>query len=74
MSLRSKLKGLFTDPPPPEPSTSTPDHASRHDRRAAGRARHHQTGEPAWAPGDRIDQPGGPTRNPDAAPEILGGN
>ena len=32
---------------------------SRHDRREAGRERHHETGEPAWEAGDRIEDPPG---------------
>ena len=51
------------------------EHESRHDRREAGRERHHETGEPAWEASDRIeDPPGSGAKNPDAAPEILGGN
>jgi hypothetical protein len=74
MSLLSRLKGLFSDPPSIEPGASPSEPLSRHDRREAGRDRHHQTGEPAWEASDRIDQPGASERNPDAAPEILGGN
>lgn len=72
MSIVSKLKALFGGPGevPTEPANG---HLSRHDRREAGRERHHRTGEPAWEPEDRLDQPEGTDRNPDAAPEILGG-
>jgi hypothetical protein len=86
MSLLSRIKNAF----PGRPSAQSPanddehghDHAhdqgdepaSRHDRREAGRARHHQTGGPAWESSDRIeDPPGSGAKNPDAAPEILGG-
>lgn|GEM_PF-1233007 len=49
--------------------------APRHERREAGRERHHETGEPAWEADDRIeDPPGAGKKNPDAAPEILGGD
>ena len=35
----------------------------------------HETGEPAWEDSDRVDEPpGAGKRNPDAAPEILGGS
>ena len=30
-------------------------------------------GEPAWEASDKVGQGAGPTKNPDAAPEILGG-
>ena len=56
-------------------SSDAEEHASRHDRRVAGRERNHETGEPAWQESDRIEDPAGSGRkNPDAAPEILGGN
>lgn len=46
----------------------------RHERREAGRERHHETGEPAWQASDRLDDPPGTgMKDPDAAPEILGG-
>ena len=49
--------------------------APRHERREAGRVRHRETGEPAWEEGDRLDDPPGTgKREPDAAPEILGGS
>lgn len=39
-----------------------------------GRERHQETGEPAWEEEDRLDDPPGTgKRDPDAAPEILGG-
>jgi hypothetical protein len=48
--------------------------ASRHDRREAGRERHRETGESAWEASDRIeDASGSGAKNPDTAPEILGG-
>ncbi len=54
---------------------SDADPASRHDRREAGRERHRETGEPAWEESDRIEDPkGAGKKNPDAAPEILGGD
>lgn len=74
MSIRSKLSGLFSKP---KEAAATPagtePHASRHERREAGRKRHHQTGEPAWEASDKIDHGSAEHRNPDAAPEILGG-
>ena len=88
MSLLSRIKGVFSGGSPEQPAAhdmttdtimaSDHDHgdepASRHDRRAAGRERHHETGEPAWEASDRIeDPPGSGAKNPDAAPEILGG-
>lgn len=73
MSLLSRIREALTGAPP---STETaPEAPSRHDRREAGRERHHQTGEPAWEASDRVgDPPGTGKKNPDAAPEILGGN
>ena len=38
-------------------TTLRSEHASRHDRREAGRERHHETGEPAWEASDRIKEP-----------------
>ena len=74
MSLLSKVKDWFVgSPEPDEPKIHGQPRASRHERREAGRRRHHRTGEPAWEAGDRIDQGKGPAKNPDAAPEILGG-
>jgi hypothetical protein len=73
MSMLSRLKGILSSTPPSEPAAPTAEHASRHQRREAGRERHHKTGEPAWEASDRLADPGGPTRNPDAAPEIFGG-
>ena len=55
--------------------SADPEPLPRHDRREAGRERHHETGEPAWEEGDQLDEPpGAGKRNPDAAPEVLGGN
>ena len=72
MSLFDRIKGVFSKAPPsPAPSHA---HGSRHDRREAGRERHHKTGAPAWGAEDRIEEPTGSERNPDAAPEILGGS
>ncbi len=71
MSLLARIKRALSgaaDPAAPEP-------APRAERREAGRERHHETGEPAWEAGDRVDEPAGAgKRNPDAAPEILGGS
>ncbi|MGH2511369.1 MAG: hypothetical protein ACRDGQ_01640, partial [Candidatus Limnocylindrales bacterium] len=54
---------------------SDPEPAPRHERREAGRERHHETGQPAWEKSDRVDEPAGAgQKDPDAAPEILGGN
>jgi hypothetical protein len=76
MSLLSRIKAVFSGTPPNEPATEShrDEHASRHDRREAGRERHHETGEPAWEASDRLDDPPGTgKKDPDAAPEILGG-
>ena len=70
MTLLDRIKRALSgaaDPSAPEP-------APRHERREAGRERNHETGEPAWEESDRVDEPAGAgKRNPDAAPEILGG-
>ena len=74
MSLLSKVKDWFVGQPEPEASKPKADaRPSRHERRAAGRQRHHKTGEPAWETKDKVGTGTGPTKNPDAAPEILGG-
>ena len=74
MSIVSKVKDWFVGAPGPEVAKPQAEQRpSRHERRAAGRQRHHQTGEPAWESGDKVGQGKGPTKNPDAAPEILGG-
>ena len=74
MSFLSKVKDWFVGAP--EPDDTKPhgeEHASRHERREAGRKRHHTTGQPAWEAGDKVGGGGtGPTTNPDAAPEIFG--
>ena len=74
MSVLSRVRQWFVGKPEADAAKPTPEpHASRHDRRAAGRKRHHTTGEPAWEAQDRVDQDVGDAKNPDAAPEILGG-
>ena len=75
MSILSKIRGLFAGTRSPAESQSDADEPpSRHDRREAGRERHHRTGEPAWEESDRIEDPHGTgKKDPDAAPEILGG-
>ena len=85
MSLLSRIKGVFAGGTSTPAASHDHDHdhhshdhadepASRHDRREAGRERHHETGEPAWEASDRIeDPPGSGAKSPDAAPEILGG-
>ena len=74
MSLLSKVKDWFVGSPEPDATPHAEPHASRHERREAGRQRHHKTGKPAWETGDKVGGGGsGPTGNPDAAPEILGG-
>jgi hypothetical protein len=74
MSLIARLRALLAGRPAEEQTDAAHDHASRHDRREAGRERHHETGEPAWDAEDRIeDPPGSGAKDPDAAPEILGG-
>jgi hypothetical protein len=70
MSLLSWIKHTVTG----APDVSAPEPPPRHERREAGRERHQETGEPAWGKEDRLDSP--PVvgmRDPDAAPEILGG-
>jgi hypothetical protein len=78
MSLLSRIKAVFSGGSPTPSPTHDHGHedepASRHDRRQAGRERHRETGEPAWEASDRIEDPSGSgAKNPDAAPEILGG-
>ena len=75
MSILSKITGLFSgSQPPAESGRNAAEPASRHDRREAGRERHHKTGEPAWEESDRLDEPpGAGQKDPDSAPEILGG-
>ena len=75
MSVLSKISGLFSGSRPPEEGArDAEEHASRHERREAGRERHHKTGEPAWEKSDRLDEPpGAGQKDPDSAPEILGG-
>ena len=75
MSILSKISGLFSGSQPPKTAPrDVEEPASRHDRREAGRERHHKTGEPAWEKSDRLDEPPGAGRkDPDSAPEILGG-
>jgi hypothetical protein len=71
MSILDSIKQALTG----AAARSDPEPAPRHERREAGRERHHETGEPAWEESDRIDEPpGAGKRNPDAAPEILGGS
>ena len=73
MSVLSKLARWFTGSRSPAEADAD-DPAPRHERREAGRERHHETGEPAWEESDRVDDPPGTgKKNPDAAPEILGG-
>ena len=75
MSLLSKVKDWFLGAPDAEdPKPHAEARPSRHERREAGRQRHHTTGEPAWESGDKVGQGAGPAKNPDAAPEILGGS
>jgi hypothetical protein len=74
MSVIARLKALLTGRPVVDPTRADDEHAPRHDRRQAGRERHEKTGEPAWDAVDRIeDPPGSGAKDPDAAPEILGG-
>ena len=75
MSLLPKLTRLFRGSRSPAEPQADPDQpASRHQRREAGRERHRETGEPAWESSDRLDEPpGAGKKDPDAAPEILGG-
>jgi hypothetical protein len=70
MSLLSRIKQALTG----APDGSAPEPLPRHERREAGRERHQDTGEPAWRKEDRLEEPpGAGMRDPDAAPEILGG-
>ena len=72
MSLGSWIKSILTG----APDASAAEPAPRAERREAGRERHQETGEHAWEKEDRLDDPpgaGAGTRDPDAAPEILGG-
>jgi hypothetical protein len=74
MSVLSRVKRWFTGSPESEDARpASESQRSRHERREAGRERHHRTGEPAWEAQDRVGQAGGDATNPDAAPEILGG-
>jgi hypothetical protein len=73
MSLLSRIRGLFGSPDDVQAAAEA-EPASRHDRREAGRERHHETGEPAWEASDRIEEPAGAGRRADDAPEILGGS
>ena len=74
MSIFAKVKDWFVGAPEPDDTKPHEEHASRHERREAGRKRHHTTGAPAWETGDKVGGGGtGPSTNPDAAPEILGG-
>lgn len=69
MSLLSWIKRTLPGAP-----VSAAERPPRHERREAGRERHQETGEPAWRKEDRLDDPPGlGMRDPDAAPEILGG-
>ncbi len=70
MSFWSWIKHILTG----APDGSAAEPPLRHERRETGRERHQETGEPAWEEEDRLDDPPGTgKRNPDAAPEILGG-
>ena len=75
MSILSKITGLFSGSGSPAPSQrDAVEPASRRDRREAGRERHHKTGEPAWEKSDRLEEAAGTgKKDPDSAPEILGG-
>ena len=75
MSILSKITGLFSSSETLAPwQRDAVEPPSRPDRREAGRERHHKTGEPAWEKSDRLDEPAGTGRkDPDSAPEILGG-
>jgi hypothetical protein len=74
MSLVSRIKDWFIGSPDADDAKPrSKDPPSRHDRRAAGRERHHKTGAPSWDSSDKVGGGGsGPSSNPDAAPEILG--
>jgi hypothetical protein len=70
MSLVSWIKSILTG----APDASAAEPLPRAERREEGRERHRETGEPAWEKEDRLDEtPDAGTRDPDAAPEILGG-
>ena len=55
MSLRSIIKRVLAR----TQDDSEAEPAPRHERREAGRERHHETGEPAWEESDRLDEPPG---------------
>ncbi len=75
MSLLSNIRRAIFGAASEAPHDDTDEPAPRHDRREAGRERHHETGEPAWEASDRIEEPpGAGKKSPDAAPEILGGD
>jgi hypothetical protein len=70
MSLLSWITHILTGAPDRAAAEPPP----RRERREAGRERHQETGESAWGKEDRLDDaPGVGMRDPDAAPEILGG-
>jgi hypothetical protein len=70
MSLLSWIKRTLTG----VPDVSKAEPPPRHARREAGRERHRETGKPAWDESDQLDDPPGTVkRDPDAAPEVLGG-
>ena len=72
MSMLSRVRHWFVGKPEADAPNRTRTPASRHDRREAGRERHHKTGEPAWEAERPRRQASADAKNPDAAPEILG--
>ena len=60
MSVLSRVKRWFAGAPGSDGAEPASEpHLSRHERREAGRERHHRTGEPAWEAQDRVGQAGG---------------
>ena len=66
MSVLTRLRAFLSGPHPDRPL------ASRHERRAAARARHRQTGEPVWSEADRHTEPDGERWVADVAPGTPG--
>ena len=66
MGIRTRLRSLISGGPPGEPL------AARRERREAARARHHETGEPAWTEADRHPGPDGERPVADVTPGTPG--
>ena len=66
VSVMTRLRDFLSGPRPDHPL------ASRHERRAVARERHHETGEPAWSDADRHTDPDGEVWVADVAPGTPG--